>query len=92
MLRVAEEFHRTDPGRQRRGNEDALYSRAPLFVEQVMTQLADLSGAAEDCLAAAKLKLAEELPAAAGVPHDMLMTPRVMTAAIAPATTGAHTA
>src|SRR3954453_13266628 len=32
MLRVAEEFHKTDPGRQRRGNEDAVYSRAPLFV------------------------------------------------------------
>src|SRR3954466_9452851 len=31
MLRVAEEFHRTDPGRQRRGNEDAFLARAPLF-------------------------------------------------------------
>src|SRR4051794_16606338 len=31
MLRVAEEFHKTDPGRQRRGNEDALLARSPLF-------------------------------------------------------------
>jgi len=31
MLRVAEEFHRTDLGRQRRANEDAFLARAPLF-------------------------------------------------------------
>jgi PPM family protein phosphatase len=31
MLRVAEHFERTDTGRQRRGNEDAYYARAPLF-------------------------------------------------------------
>jgi PPM family protein phosphatase len=31
MLRVAEHFERTDTGRQRRGNEDAYFSRAPLF-------------------------------------------------------------
>jgi len=31
MLRVAESFHRTDTGRQRKGNEDAAYARAPLF-------------------------------------------------------------
>ncbi len=31
MLRVAESFSRTDTGRQRRGNEDAAYNRAPLF-------------------------------------------------------------
>jgi serine/threonine protein phosphatase PrpC len=31
MLRVAEHFERTDTGRQRRGNEDALYARSPLF-------------------------------------------------------------
>ena len=31
MLRVAEEFHKSDTGRQRRGNEDSLYARAPLF-------------------------------------------------------------
>ena len=32
MLRVAEYFHATDLGRQRTGNEDAYYARAPLFV------------------------------------------------------------
>jgi serine/threonine protein phosphatase PrpC len=31
MLRVAEHFERTDTGRQRRGNEDAFYARAPIF-------------------------------------------------------------
>jgi PPM family protein phosphatase len=31
MLRVAEEAHRTDTGRQRQANEDALFARAPLF-------------------------------------------------------------
>src|ERR1700742_5240477 len=32
MLRVAETISRTDTGRQRRGNEDSSYARAPLFV------------------------------------------------------------
>ena len=32
MLRVAEHFEKTDTGRQRRANEDALYARAPVFV------------------------------------------------------------
>jgi PPM family protein phosphatase len=32
MLRAAETIQRTDTGRQRRGNEDAAYARAPLFV------------------------------------------------------------
>jgi protein phosphatase len=31
MLRVAEHFERTDTGRQRRGNEDSYFARAPLF-------------------------------------------------------------
>ncbi|HEX8085848.1 MAG TPA: Stp1/IreP family PP2C-type Ser/Thr phosphatase [Solirubrobacteraceae bacterium] len=31
MLRVAEEFHGSHTGRQRRANEDALYARTPLF-------------------------------------------------------------
>jgi PPM family protein phosphatase len=31
MLRVAEEFHATHTGRQRRANEDSLFARAPLF-------------------------------------------------------------
>src|SRR4051794_27500423 len=32
MLRIAEQFHASDLGRQRRGNEDNYYVRAPLFV------------------------------------------------------------
>ncbi|MGH2994408.1 MAG: Stp1/IreP family PP2C-type Ser/Thr phosphatase [Solirubrobacterales bacterium] len=31
MLRVVEESHRTDTGRQRHANEDALYAEAPVF-------------------------------------------------------------
>ena len=31
MLRVADEFHGSHTGRQRRANEDSLYARAPLF-------------------------------------------------------------
>ncbi|MEA2254252.1 MAG: family protein phosphatase [Solirubrobacteraceae bacterium] len=31
MLRVSEHFERSDTGRQRRGNEDAYFARAPLF-------------------------------------------------------------
>jgi PPM family protein phosphatase len=32
MLRVAEQAYRTDTGRQRHANEDALFARSPLFV------------------------------------------------------------
>jgi serine/threonine protein phosphatase PrpC len=32
MLRVAEQYAGTDTGRQRRANEDSMFSRAPLFV------------------------------------------------------------
>jgi protein phosphatase len=32
MLRIAEHFHDSDLGRQRQGNEDSYYARAPLFV------------------------------------------------------------
>ncbi|MHB8657500.1 MAG: Stp1/IreP family PP2C-type Ser/Thr phosphatase [Solirubrobacteraceae bacterium] len=32
MLRVAETIERTDTGRQRRGNEDSLFARPPVFV------------------------------------------------------------
>ena len=32
VLRVAEAVVRTDTGRQRRGNEDSSFARAPLFV------------------------------------------------------------
>ena len=31
MLRVADHFERTDPGRARRVNEDSFFARAPLF-------------------------------------------------------------
>ena len=31
MLRIADEFHGSHTGRQRRANEDSLYARAPLF-------------------------------------------------------------
>src|SRR5207237_2971981 len=32
MLRIAEQWHASDLGRQRQGNEDNYYVRAPLFV------------------------------------------------------------
>ncbi|HUZ29075.1 MAG TPA: protein phosphatase 2C domain-containing protein, partial [Solirubrobacteraceae bacterium] len=32
MIRVADSIVKTDPGRQRRQNEDSAYARAPLFV------------------------------------------------------------
>jgi PPM family protein phosphatase len=32
VLRIAEEFHASDLGRQRQGNEDNFFVRAPLFV------------------------------------------------------------
>src|SRR5688572_7733802 len=32
MLRVAEQWHGSDLGRQRQGNEDSLFVRSPLFV------------------------------------------------------------
>src|SRR3954452_3291967 len=69
MLRVAEEFHKTDPGRQRRGNEDAVYSRAPLFV------VADGMGGAqagEVASAAAVETLGRGLPDGGGPPQELL--------------------
>jgi len=69
MLRVAEEFHRTDPGRQRRGNEDALYSRAPLFV------VADGMGGAqagEVASGVAVETLGRGLPDGGGPPQELL--------------------
>src|SRR3954453_17809097 len=32
MLRISEQFHASDLGRQRQGNEDKYFGRAPLFV------------------------------------------------------------
>src|SRR3954452_24664396 len=69
MLRVAEEFHKTDPGRQRRGNEDAVYSRAPLFV------VADGMGGAqagEVASAAAVETLGRGLPDGGGPVQELL--------------------
>src|ERR1700691_2903566 len=43
MLRAAETVVRTDPGRQRSGNEDATYARSPVFA------LADGMGGAQSC-------------------------------------------
>ena len=31
MLKIAEEAHKTDTGRQRHANEDSYYARAPMF-------------------------------------------------------------
>src|SRR3954452_12890529 len=69
MLRVAEEFHKTDPGRQRRGNEDAVYSRAPLFV------VADGMGGAqagEVASGVAVETLGRGLPGGCGPPQEQL--------------------
>src|SRR3954466_8430868 len=69
MLRVAEEFHKTDPGRQRRGNEDAVYSRAPLFV------VADGMGGAQAGEVASGLAvetLGRGLPDGGGPPQELL--------------------
>src|SRR5687767_15462824 len=32
MLRISDQFHASDVGRQRQGNEDSYFVRAPLFV------------------------------------------------------------
>ena len=48
-LRVAEEAHRSDPGRQRNANEDAYYARSPLFA------VADGMGGAQAGEVAARL-------------------------------------
>src|SRR5918995_4435013 len=49
MLRVVEEAHRTDTGRQRHANEDALYAEAPVFA------VADGMGGAQAGEVAAKI-------------------------------------
>jgi len=62
MLRIAEHFHDSDLGRQRQGNEDNLFVRAPLFV------VADGMGGAQAGEVASKAaaeSFAGELPAAA---------------------------
>jgi PPM family protein phosphatase len=61
MLRVAEEFHGSHTGRQRRANEDALYARAPLFA------VADGMGGAQAGEVASNI--AVETLGAAGAPQ-----------------------
>jgi len=59
MLRAAETIQRTDTGRQRRGNEDSAYARAPVFV------IADGMGGAQAGEVASKIAVetfAEGLP------------------------------
>ena len=69
MLRVAEHFERTDTGRQRRGNEDAFYARAPLFA------VADGMGGAQAGEVASHLAvevLEQGLPEGAGSVEERL--------------------
>ncbi len=60
MLRIAEEFHGSHTGRQRRANEDSLYARSPLFA------VADGMGGAQAGEIASRM--AVEILGAASVP------------------------
>ena len=67
MLRVSEYFHATDLGRQRTGNEDAYFARAPLFV------VADgMGGAQAGEVASQEAAAAFEQGLPAGDPGDAL--------------------
>lgn len=68
MLRAAETIVRTDPGRQRKGNEDATYARSPVFA------LADGMGGAQSGEVASAIvaeTFARGLPAD-GTPEERL--------------------
>jgi len=67
MLRISEQFHASDLGRQRRGNEDNYFVRAPLFV------VADGMGGAQAGEVASEMAVESfegELPA--GAPAQVL--------------------
>jgi protein phosphatase len=67
LLRIAEQFHASDLGRQRQGNEDNYYVRAPLFV------VADGMGGAQAGEVASEMAVESfesELPS--GVPGEAL--------------------
>src|SRR3954447_16073610 len=69
MLRVADSFIKSDTGRQRRGNEDSAYARAPLFV------IADGMGGAQAGEVASGMAvdtLAQGLPDGDGPVQDRL--------------------
>src|ERR1700730_407685 len=68
MLRAAEAICRTDPGRQRRDNEDSAFARAPVFV------VADGMGGAQAGEVASKIAIEafeQGLPEA-GSPEERL--------------------
>ncbi|HEX2087947.1 MAG TPA: Stp1/IreP family PP2C-type Ser/Thr phosphatase [Solirubrobacteraceae bacterium] len=63
MLKVAEEFHGSHTGRQRRANEDSYYARAPLYA------VADGMGGAQAGEVASRIAI--EILGAAGVPDGV---------------------
>ena len=69
MLRIAEQFHQSDVGRQRQGNEDNYFVRAPLFA------IADGMGGAQAGEVASQLAVEEFEPGMpdGGKPEDGLI-------------------